>query len=350
MRVDFNLPLIKGKIQDDFRIKKVVPFIKELSGKGLRIILLSHFKPGDKYLSLKKVADFIKKKYLKNLIFLPDLFGEQAKRKINSLKPGEIVLLENVRKYAGEEENSRIFAKNLARLADVYINEAFSVSHRGHASIIGVPKYLPSDFGQLFSQEIKNLKQSFHPQHPFLLVLAGKKIETKLPLIEKFIGKADFIAVAGKLIAELIFAKNKKIDRLIMPTDLIVLRNGTKALIKTAEMNKNDVIADIGPESLKNILKLAKLSKFILWNGPLGWLEKGFYQTTKKLALDLAGQRKKKRIIIGGGDTVGYLSKFGLLDKFSFVSTGGGAMLSYLARGTLPGIEAVKRGLKIKKI
>lgn len=322
MRVDFNLPMISGEVQDDFRIKKVLPSIKKLSKQGAKLILISHLNADEKHPSLEKVAGFIKKKYLKNLIFVKDLTGERAKNAVNNLKSGDIILLENLRKYRGEEENNPAFAKKLAKLADIYINEAFSASHRSHASIVGVPKYLTSYFGELFKEEIKNLSRAFRPPHPFLLILGGKKLETKLPLVEKFLNKADFIAIGGKLIPH--FAGHPTSNKIILPVDVIA---------------KNNIIYDLGPKSIEKILKLAKQSKFILWNGPLGRIEGDFEEGTKKLAYALA--RSNKKIIVGGGDTVGYLDKLGLLSKFSFVSTGGGAMLEFLAKGTLPGIEAM---------
>lgn len=325
MRVDFNLPIIKNKVQDDFRIRKVLPSIKKLSKSGAKLILISHLNADNKHPSLEKIASFIKKKYLKNLVFVKDLAGPRAKNAVNNLKSGDILLLENLRKYRGEKENNPVFAKKLAKLADIYINEAFSVSHRPHASIVGVPKYLPSYFGELFRQEIKNLSRVFRPPRPFLLILGGKKLETKLPMVEKFLNKADFIVVGGKLVSELAKRKNFS-EKIISPSDAIT---------------KNGAIYDLGPKSVEKILKLAKQSKFILWNGPLGWIEKGFEKSTKKLAYVLA--HSKKKIIVGGGDTVGYLDKLGLLSKFSFVSTGGGAMLEFLAKETLPGIDAIAK-------
>lgn len=324
MRVDFNLPIIGGKVQDDFRIKKVLPSIKKSSKQGAKLILISHLNADEKHPSLEKVAGFIKKRYLKNLVFVKDLTGLKAKNAVNNLKSGDILLLENLRKSRGEEKNNPAFAKKLTKLADIYINEAFSVSHRPHASIVGVPKYLPSYLGELFKNEIKNLSRAFHPPHPFLLILGGKKLETKLPLVEKFLNKADFIAIGGKLVSELAKRKNL-LEKIILPLDMIV---------------KNNIIYDLGQKSTAQIIKLARKSEFILWNGPLGWIEGGFEKSTKKLAFVLA--RSKKNIIVGGGDTVGYLDKLGLLSKFSFVSTGGGAMLEFLAKGTLPGIEAIK--------
>ncbi|OGZ31759.1 MAG: hypothetical protein A3H02_01695 [Candidatus Niyogibacteria bacterium RIFCSPLOWO2_12_FULL_41_13] len=323
MRVDFNLPIVRGKVQDDFRVRKVLPSIKKLNKQGGKLILISHLNVEGRYPSLEKVAAFIRKRYLKNLIFVKDLTGPKAKNAVLNLESGGMVLLENLRKYRGEEGNAPSFAKKLAKLADIYINEAFSASHRPHASIVGVPKYLPSCFGELFKKEIKNLSRAFRPPHPFLLILGGKKIKTKLPLIEKFLNKADFIAIGGKLVSEFKAEKNPP-EKIILPVDAIA---------------KNNIIYDLGQKSTDKIIELAQGSKFVLWNGPLGWIEGGFEKGTKKLARALA--RSDKKIIVGGGDTVGYLDKLGLLPRFSFVSTGGGAMLEFLAKETLPGIEAI---------
>lgn len=343
MRVDFNLPIVKNRVQDDFRIKKVLPSIEQLSKNGNRIILISHLNVNGQHPSLKKVAALIKKKYLKNLAFVPDLTGKKAEEKISGLKPGEIVLLENLRSCPAEKKNDKNFAKKIASFADIYINEAFSASHRRHASIVGIPKYLPSRLGELFKKEVKNLSRAFNPPRPFLLILGGKKLQTKLPLIKKFVGRADFIAIGGKLVNE--FIGRSTPNNLILPADVTIIKNKKRKIVKLKDVNKKDDIVDIGPQAISAVKNLISKSKFVLWNGPLGWIEGGFDESTKQLAAALTRPkfRQSKKAVVGGGDTVGYLDKRKLTPKFYFVSTGGGAMLEFLAKGTLPGIKAVAK-------
>lgn len=192
LRVDFNVPVEKGKIEDDFRIKRTLPTIKFLKKKGAKIILISHLTEG-RTKSLKPMAQYLKIKFIadKNLVLI--------KNKIDRMKNGEIVLLENIRNYPGEEKNDKKFAKQLAELGDIYINEAFSVSHRKHASIVGIPQYLLSYAGLLFEKELKNLQAALKPSHPFLLILGGIKFETKLGVLNKFVTIADKIFIGGAL-------------------------------------------------------------------------------------------------------------------------------------------------------
>ncbi|MEK7147874.1 MAG: phosphoglycerate kinase, partial [Patescibacteria group bacterium] len=209
------------------------------------------------------------------------------------------------------------FAKKLAAKADIYVNEAFSESHREYASIVGVPKFLPSYAGIRFVEEISKLSKAFNPPHPFLLLLGGAKIETKLPLVEKFLNIADEIFIGGA-IAKYVSIQNPKIT---LPT------GNLKAL-------------DANAETIENLKLKIENSKFIVWNGPLGQYETGYTQYTNELAEALANSHKE--VIVGGGDTLASIQNLNILDKFSFVSTGGGAMLDFLAKGTLPGIEALE--------
>lgn len=329
LRVDFNVLNEKGKIENDFRIKRTLPTIKLLKKKGAKIILISHITKG-RGKTLRPVA-----KYLK-ISFLADKDLNSIKKKINRMKNGDVVLLENIRIHKEEEKNGENFAKNLASLGDIYINDAFSASHHNHASIAGITKYLPSYAGLLFQEELKHLHSAFYPKHPFLLILGGIKFGTKLGVLNKFIKIADKIFIGGALANNFFWAK--KIDKI----DIKKYLRNPKIVVPIDAQRKNKKDLDIGPLAIKQITSLIKEAKFILWNGPVGNYEKkGFEKGTVAIARAIAQSRAKS--IIGGGDTVAVVEKLGIINKFSFVSTAGGAMLEFLAKGTLPGIEALKK-------
>jgi len=338
LRVDFNVPVEKGKVEDDFRIKRTLPTIKFLKKKGARIILISHVTDG-RTKSLKPMAQYLKVK------FLPDKKIDLIKRKINKIKNGEVVLLENIRIHQGEEKNDKKFARQLAELGDIYINEAFSVSHREHASIIGVTKYLPSYMGLLFEDELKNLSVVFKSKHPFLLILGGIKFKTKLGVLNKFVAIADKIFIGGALANNFFKIQGKDVGESIIDESVDVGKYlGNKKIVLPIDVVfKNNKILDAGAKTIKLLSGLTKQSKFVLWNGPLGDFEKkGFEKGTQELAKLIANSNTQS--IIGGGDTVAAVRKFGIpLRKFSFVSTAGGAMLEFLAKGTLSGIKALER-------
>lgn len=324
LRADFNVPIKNGKVADDFRIKKTLPTINFLRKKGAKIIIISHLtcpsgrRADGKNKSLKPVAKYLSK-YVGN----------------------DIILLENIRNHPGEEKNDKNFAKRLAKLGDIYVNDAFSASHRNHASIVGIPKYLPSYAGLLFEKELKNLSHAFKPKHPFLLILGGVKFGSKLGVLEKFVKIADKIYVGGALANNFFWAGKIDIGKSVFDRNVDIkkfLRN-PKIILPIDVKRKNGVILDIGLLAIKELALLIKKSKFILWNGPLGSFEtKGFGRGTMAAARLIAKSGVKS--VIGGGDTIAAVEKIGL-QKFSFVSTAGGAMLEFLAKGTLPGIKAL---------
>lgn len=290
VRVDWNVPISESKVRDDFKIKKTFPTIEFLKSAEAEIILATHLETG-------KIEDLIQ--------YVPE--GAE--------------LLPNLRENPGEEENSEKFAIELASKADIYVNEAFAVSHRNHASIVGVPKLIPGYAGINFSQEVSELSKAFSPAHPFLFILGGAKIETKMPLIEKFLNIADDIFVAGliaKPFSETTLGKQPKIS-----------------------YPHGDITAlDIDDETIENLKVKIRNANFILWNGPVGKYENELKKGTLEIAKMIAESGKTS--IVGGGDTLAAIQELGLLDKFTFVSTGGGAMLDFLANGTLPGIIALK--------
>ena len=356
IRVDFNLPIKNGKVEDNFRIIKVLPTINFLKGKGAKLVLVSHLGKGAE--SLAPVAKAMKK-FVK-VKFVPQVIGPKVKKVTREMRNGEVILLENLRNNPGEQKSDKNFAKKLASFADIYVNEAFPVSHRYDASIVLLPKFLPSYAGFQFEKEIKNLSRVLkNPEHPFLFILGGTKFENKIPLVRKYIQLADYVFVGGALLHNFLKAKGyeigqslyKKVDldlkrimkskKLILPGDVVVRTSTGLTKKKINAIKKNETIFDIGPGSVKKIAPFIKNARLILWGGPLGIYEErgGDISTTKILKL-VAGSRAQS--IIAGGNTVVLVSRLKMEKKFSFVSTGGGATLEFLAKGTLPGIKALQ--------
>lgn len=355
VRVDFNVPIGDDGIVDvteDWRIQKSLDTIKHLSKMGAKVVLISHLgKDGQQ--SLEPIA-----KRLNNFLpvrFIPMIYNEDMPSIIDNLNEGDVVLLENLRSSSGEESNSKEFSAYLASLADFYINEAFSVSHREHASIVGVTKFLPSYAGLWFLKEIENLKKMDNPEKPFLFILGGAKFDTKVPLIDKFSNIADNIFIGGAL-ANNFFKKigfetgvsllDESVDvakffqknNIKIPFD-VVLKNGENHPPNI--LSKTDMIVDVGKDTVEDLKNSIKLSKTVLWNGPLGLYEDGFVNSSKEILQEIANS--KSFSVVGGGDTVKLVKEMGLENKISFISTGGGAMLDFLAKGTLPGIEALNQ-------
>ncbi len=353
LRVDFNVPVKNGKVLDDFRIQKALPTIEFLQKKGAKIILIAHLgKGGDSLLPIYNILNtYLKTKFVKEII------GANASKAVSEMKNGDVLLLENLRNNPGESGGNKIFAVELAKLADIYVNEAFSVDHRKDTSIVLLPKLLPSFVGLQLEKEVKNLSHALQPKHPFLFILGGAKFSTKMPLIKKYLKIADHIFIGGALANDFLKAsghevgqsltdeanydlkkivKNKKI---IIPTDVIVLYSGKKSIKKVSEVGVKDYILDIGPETIKNLTPIISKSKLVLWNGPLGKYEDGGDKGTKEILKIIA--QSKSESIIGGGDTVALISQMKSEKDFSFVSTGGGSTLDFLSSGTLPGIKAL---------
>ena len=358
VRVDFNVPVQDGKVVDDYRIVRALPTINLLKENGAKILLISHIETKEvETPTLRPVFDYLVPTL--NLKFIEDCFSEEAKTSIDSLGDGEIILFENIRRYEGEKKNDEAFGKQLAGLADLYVNDAFAVSHREHASVVGVPKYLPSYAGLLLSDEIKHLSIGENTPHPFLFIIGGAKFDTKLPLIETFLEKADKVFVGGALVNDILKAKGYEIGKslvsetsvdlshvisnpkIIIPVDVIT-QNGTESHSKViGAVSKDDTIMDVGEETLGLLAPEIAKAKYILWNGPLGNYEKGFKEGTIELS-KLVGASSAESVV-GGGDTLASIKELNLMDEFSFISTGGGAMLELLLKGTLPGIQALDK-------
>lgn len=352
MRIDCNTPIEDGVVADTFRITTILPTIMFLKEAGARTILLGHL--GRDGASLSPIHDVLEEHT--DVTFVHDLVGEDAQEAVRALKDGDAILLENVRRDSREEDNNDAFARELAALADIYVNEAFAVSHRKHTSLVGVPKYVPSFGGMRLRAEMETLNQTLAPEHPALFVIGGAKFETKFPLIEKFSEIYDEVFVCGALAnnffrargfeigTSLISGEDVDIDTLLSrsnittPVDVIVgdYPGRTKDV---AEVSPNERILDAGPKTQALLAEKVAQMHCVVWNGPLGEYEQGFDEGTKALARAIA--ESSAHSVVGGGDTAAAISELQLRDKFTFLSTGGGAMLEFLLHGTLPGIEVL---------
>jgi phosphoglycerate kinase len=360
LRADFNVPIKNSKIVDTYRVDKTLKTINHLVKKGAIVTIVSHL-GDDGSESLLPVYEYLEKKGLDISFFIGPI-TEKTVAIIHSERTTKVVLIENIRVNRGEKKNDPKFAKTLSTLGDLYVNDAFSVSHREHASIVGVTKYLKGYAGFQLADEVTHLSKMFKPKHPFIFILGGNKFSTKLPLLKKFTKQADTLFLGGALLNDVLLCvgfpvgvslveKNKKnIDELkkvyinkkfIAPDDVVVERNGKSINISVNDVQKNDAIYDVGVETLNTLLEKISSAKAVLWNGPLGKYTAGYDKASKKLLKVLADS--KKEVILGGGDTVALVNKMKLGDAFTFVSTGGGATLDFLAKGTLPGIKVLSK-------
>jgi len=338
LRVDFNVPIARNKVADDFRIKASIKTINGLLKKGAKVLLLTHLEADGKTPGLGAVASRLEKLLKAKIKFIKGKIPADPCE-----YPERVWLFDNLRLNPGEKKNDRDFAKQLARWGDYYINDAFAASHRKHASIVGIPRFLPHGAGPLMRAEIKNLSKFFNPEHPFLFILAGKKFATKEPLVSKFIKKADAIFIGGALANTFlkkrgVDVKRSKVESVAIPDNILWF---PKIILPEDWKIGEGSIYDAGPKTIRTLAELAKNAKLVLWNGTLGLCEKGYTYGTRELGMAL-GKSKAFRLV-GGGDTVAAIRKMKLEKNFDFISTGGGAMLEFLAEGTLPGIEALKK-------
>lgn len=336
LRADFNFPF-------EYRVLETLPTIKQVLKRGDVVVLATHLEKNWQIPHLDALAVFLRK-FFPSLVFVrgritrcpPDFFKKQTSR---------VFLLDNLRLNRGEMANDLDFAKALASWGDYYINDAFAASHRKHASIVSLPKLFLNARGKglLMKKEIGNLSRFFKPKHPFLFILAGKKFETKEPLVSRFLKIADAIFVGGA-IANTFLAKRgisvgkSKVEDVKIPKQILW---SPKIILPEDWVERKGVIYDAGPKTIKILSELAQKAKFVLWNGTLGICEQGFEYGTRTLAKELGKSKAYK--VVGGGDTIAAIRKFKTEKNFDFISTGGGAMLEFLAKGTLPGIEALKK-------
>ena len=375
LRVDLNVPIKNGTITESSRIEKIIPTIKLLIEKEAKIIILSHIgRPKGKVVSemslepiSKKLADLLNKEVL----FNKNIINENTLSEINKISNGSIMMLENIRFNEGEESNDSKFSKKISSLGDIYINDAFSCSHRAHSSIEGITKYIPSYFGIQIAEEINALKKiTAEIKKPVSLIIGGTKISTKIKIINNLIKKFDHIIIVGGmantmlkhtgskvgksicehdcgvLIKEILENSKKYNCKITCPVDVVVSKNlenvGKNKEIK--EIEEDDMILDIGPKTISSIKTIINNSNTILWNGPAGYFENPNFQNGTKKILEIISQKTANDNIFsvaGGGETVAAINKFKKIDSFTFVSTAGGAFLEFLEGKTLPGIKAI---------
>ncbi len=356
LRLEVNVPVKEGKIVNDLRIKKTFSTIEFLLKEKAKVIAFGHIE-NKEGATLKPVYEYLKEKGFP-VIFAPEGVSDSTEEKIKETKEGEMLLLENIRMHPEEKENNEEFSKRISSWGDVFVNEAFGASHRKHSSIVGIAKFLPSFFGFHFIEEIENLSKAFTPDKPFLFILGGAKFETKIPLIKKLLPKADDCFIGGAPAHSFFKYKGWNVGKsllpkedidvsdmaddssLLLPIDVVVgMEDGSRSIKKPDEVSSGETISDSGPESILMLKEKIESASFIIWNGPLGNYEEGFVESTIEIARAIA--KSDCISMIGGGDTVATIEGIGMENNFTFISTGGGAMLEFLTDETLPGIDAV---------
>lgn len=373
VRVDYNVAIKHGKILEGERIERSFETINYLTKKKAKVILMSHLgSPEGKYvkdLSLKPVGIYLDSKSKKKVYFSSDCVGSQVKALVNKIKPGQILLLENLRFNPGEEKNDAKFARELASIADIYVNEAFSVCHRAHASVSAITKYLPAYAGFNLAEEIENLSKLLSGfQRPAIAIIGGVKISTKIKVIENLLKRYDHILIGGALANNFLKAKGLNIGdsvfekdyvtmaknllknakgKIILPLDLVItkkIKPGAKAVsvkLDQLKSQKNFQIADIGPKTENYFEGFIHRSKTLVWNGPMGVFEtEPFNHGSNYICQKVATHAKGSAFgVVGGGETIAVLEKMHLKSWPDFVSTAGGAMLEFLEGKVLPGIK-----------
>lgn len=380
VRVDLNVPQdANGHVTDDNRARAIVPTVNKILNDGGSAILMSHLgRPKGKVnpaMSLKPIAEYMSGLLGKPVLFATDCVGPDAKAKAAALKPGEVLMLENLRFHPEEEAGDEAFSKTLSELGDVYVNDAFGTAHRAHASTTIVAKFFPKDklFGYLMQGEIDSVGKVLNdPQRPLVAVVGGSKVSSKLAVLENLIGKCDEVIIGGGMAFTFIKAEGGQVGKSLVEDDQLevakailasAMDKGVQLHLPTdavvadafADNANTDVCSakaipdgwmglDIGPETIKLFSTVVKRSKTILWNGPMGVFEmKSFQKGTIAVANAVADATAYGAFsLVGGGDSVAAVNQFGLADKISYVSTGGGAMLEYLEGKVLPGIKAVQ--------
>ena len=377
VRADLNVPMKDGRVTDATRIERLAPTIKDLIAKKAKVIVISHFdRPKGKRvpeMSLRPIAPVLAKVIGANVAFADDCIGPEAKKIVDSLQPGEVALLENLRYHNGEEANEASFVKEIAALGDVYVNDAFSAAHRAHASTEGLAHVLPAYAGRQMQAELEALTLALeHPKKPVMAIVGGAKISTKLDVLNHLVEKVDMLVIGGGMANTFLNAQGVNIGKslcehdlaetarailakaktsgceVILPTDAVVA-DGLKEGVATAVVDINAVpadkmILDIGPVSAAALEAKLGTCKTLLWNGPLGAFEiKPFDAGTNIIALAAAVLTQKKVLVsvAGGGDTVAALNAAGVADKLTYVSTAGGAFLEWMEGKELPGVKAL---------
>jgi phosphoglycerate kinase len=378
VRVDLNVPTENGRVTDATRIERILPTIREIASKGGKVILLAHFgrpEGRDPKASLAPIASAVAEHLGKPVAFADDCIGEAAKRAVDAMRAGDVLLLENTRFYKEEEKNDPHFVKALAANGDVYVNDAFSAAHRAHASTEGLARVLPAFAGRTMQHEIEALAKALEkPERPVLAVVGGAKVSTKLDLLGNLVKKVDVLVIGGGMANTFLAAQGKAVGKSLCEHDLL---DTARAILKTAAeagctimlpvdavvasefkahaaskivsvdaVGAEDMILDIGPASMKAVADKLASVKTLVWNGPFGAFELApFDAGTVTLAKEAAKLAEAGRLlaVAGGGDTVAALNRAGAADDFTYVSTAGGAFLEWLEGKTLPGVEALRK-------
>jgi len=377
VRVDLNVPMEAGRITDMTRIERVLPTIRELAEKGAKVILLSHFgrpKGIDKSQSLEPLVNVLAEALGKMVLFAPDCIGADAEKAVSILQPGQVLVLENTRFHNGEEKNEPDFIAALAGHGDIYVNDAFSAAHRAHASTEGLAHKIPAYAGRALQAELEALEAALEkPERPVMAIVGGAKISTKLELLGNLLAKVDKLAIGGAMANTFLAAQGKPVGKsliekdlldtardilakaktsnceIILPTDVVVASEfkarAPSKVVAADKVGSDDMILDIGRDSIGHVIAALAASKTLVWNGPFGAFElEPFDMGTNEVAeaaaeLTSAG---KLRSVAGGGDTVAALEHAGAAYRFTYVSTAGGAFLEWLEGKPLPGVEALR--------
>ncbi len=382
VRADLNVPMQRGRITDHNRIMRLLPTLRELLDKQARLVVLSHFdRPDGKYvpsMSLAPLADALGEALDTNVHFGVDSIGREAKKAIAQINPGEIILMENLRFHAEEEANDPMFAAQLAELGEVYVNDAFSCSHRAHASIDGIAAHLPAYAGRLMQEELEALGSILtNPERPLAAIVGGAKVSSKLALLKNLVSFVDRLIIGGGMANTFLHAQGKPVGASLCEKDLAetardILAEAAKTgcciilpedvmlatefraypscrLAKIGDIRDDEMMLDVGPVTLERIVQALEGSKTLVWNGPLGAFETPpFDVSTSQITRIIASLSVRGRLksIAGGGDTVSSLRHAGLADSVTYLSTAGGAFLEWLEGNPLPGIEALKHAAK----
>ena len=376
-RVDLNLPVEEGRVTDATRIERVLPTIREIAEKGGRVVLLSHFgrpKGRDTKNSLKPIAAAVSERLGRPVAFAQDCVGDAARKAVDGLKDGEVLLLENTRFHPGEEKNDPAFVKDLAKLGDLYVNDAFSAAHRAHASTEGLARVLPAYAGRAMQAELDALTKGLEsPTRPVVAVVGGAKVSTKIELLDNLVAKVDALVIGGGMANTFLYATGLGIGRslaerdlaetalrivdraretgcaIILPVDAVVaaeLKAGAPHHTYGIDAIPSDgMILDVGAQSVDRINAAINDAATLVWNGPLGAFEVApFDQGTVAAARHAAERTRIGRLVsvAGGGDTVAALNQAGVADDFTYISTAGGAFLEWLEGKALPGVEALR--------
>ena len=379
VRVDLNVPMKNGKVSDSTRIERAAPTLSELAAKGAKVIVLSHFgRPDGKRvpeMSLKPLVEPLAKALGKPVAFAEDCIGPRAEEAVRALKPGDVLLLENLRFHKEEEKNDKGFVDKLSALGDLYVNDAFSTAHRAHASTEGIAHRLPAVAGRLMQEELEALDKALgNPKRPVCAVVGGAKVSTKLDLIGNLVGKVDRLIIGGGMANTFLQAQGLPVGKslsekdlgktaleildkakaarctVLLPVDVVVAgefkAHAAHATVDAKACPDDQMILDVGPKSIALYEKEVAGCATLVWNGPLGAFEmKPFDAGTVALAQKVAGLTGAKKLlsVAGGGDTVAALAAARVEEKFSYVSTAGGAFLEWMEGRTLPGVAALIR-------